>query len=74
MEDGTIEGKIYKLGIADGIGHFAPYYAMGKVIPKEVQDKVAELIEDIKAHKIKVPEFTKQGMSDKEDPQEMLKH
>ena len=73
VHDASIEGKVYKVGMAGGIGHFAPYYKMEKVILKEVQDKVAKLIEDIKAGRIMVPEFIKPGLSDKEDPQKVLK-
>ncbi len=32
-EDGTLKGKVYHTGMAEGIGHFAPYYKMDRVIP-----------------------------------------
>ncbi len=73
VADGTIEGKFYQSGMADGIGTFAPYYKMEKVIPDSVKKKVAQLIEDIKAGRIKVPEYIKANESDKLDPRKVIK-
>ena len=73
MEDGSLKGNVYRMGMADGIGHFAPYYKMDKVIPKSVKDKVEKLKADIKNKKVKIPDYGKPGESDKHDPQKVLK-
>ena len=46
---------------------------MEKVIPDSVKKKVAQLIEDIKAGRIKVPEYIKANESDKLDPRKVIK-
>jgi hypothetical protein len=59
--------------MATGIGTFALYRKMEKVIPKSVLEKVAKSIEDIDSRKIKVPVFTRADASNKEDPEKLIK-
>jgi len=72
-EDGSLEGKVYKMGMAEGIGALAPYHKMDKVIPAAVKAKVDQLVKDIKSGKVKIPEYGKAGESDKYDPRKVLK-
>lgn len=58
---GTFEGKVYRLGLAEGIGRLAPYHATAKAIPDPVKAKIAELTREIAQGKLIVPELTKEG-------------
>ncbi|MFQ5912139.1 MAG: BMP family protein [Nitrospinota bacterium] len=58
---GSFEGKVYKLGMADGIGRLAPYHATAKAIPDKVKARIRELAKEIAKGKLVVPELTKEG-------------
>ncbi|HSM56296.1 MAG TPA: BMP family protein [Candidatus Sulfomarinibacteraceae bacterium] len=45
--DGTLEPRVYRLGIADGIEDLAPYHNFEDRLPQEVKDRVAEIRQQI---------------------------
>lgn len=48
--DGTLEAKVYQLGVAEGVQGIAPF---NKAVPQEVRDKIKQVIDDLVAGKIK---------------------
>lgn len=71
-EDGTVEGKVYSMGMGEGIGYLFPNPTMDTIIPKSVQAKVKKLTDAIKSGKVKIPEYSKPGESDKYDPSKVV--
>lgn len=47
--EGKIEGKVYVLGLVDGVQGLAPYH---EAVPEDVRKAVDQVVEDIKAGKI----------------------
>ncbi|MFW5942716.1 MAG: BMP family protein [Chloroflexota bacterium] len=45
--DGTLEPRVYRLGIADGIEDLAPYHNFEDTLPQETKDRVAEIRQQI---------------------------
>lgn len=72
MDDGSLKGVVYSMGMSEGIGTFARNPKMDKVIPASVRAKVDKLEEAIKSGKLKIPEYGKPGESDKHDPRKVV--
>ncbi|MDD3221096.1 MAG: BMP family ABC transporter substrate-binding protein [Clostridia bacterium] len=53
--NGTFEGTVKELGMAEGVVEIAPYYDMESAIPEEVRTMIAEKIEAIKSGEFVVP-------------------
>jgi basic membrane lipoprotein Med (substrate-binding protein (PBP1-ABC) superfamily) len=65
---GTLEkGKAYAVGMAGGIGELAINPALEGTIPADVKQQVAELTNDIKSGRLKVPALSKSGASESFD-------
>lgn len=58
---GTFQGKVYKLGVADGIGRLAPYHATAKAVPEKVKARIQQIAKEIAEGRLVVPELTKEG-------------
>lgn len=53
--NGEFKGEVKYLGMAEGVVEMAPYYDMESVIPEDVRNEIAELIEQIKSGEFVVP-------------------
>jgi basic membrane protein A len=53
--NGTLEGKLYEMGIKDGVEDLAPYHNFEDKLPQEVKDQIQEIRQDIIDGKITKP-------------------
>lgn len=49
LVDGTVEAKVYQLGVAEGVEGVAPW---NDAVPQEVRDKVDQVLDDLASGKI----------------------
>lgn len=59
VADGTFEGGIYNLGMADGAVSVAPYHNLEAAVPDDVKEKISDKIKAIESGEFEVPCDTK---------------
>ena len=59
VADGTFEGGIYQLGMADGAVSVAPYHNLDSAVPDELKQKISDKIAAIESGEFEVPCDTK---------------
>jgi basic membrane protein A and related proteins len=53
--EGEIRPRNYVFGLDFGVGELAPFYELEDEVPAEAKERVAQLVEDIKAGRVTVP-------------------
>ena len=59
VADGTFEGGIYQLGMADGAVSVAPYHNLDSAVPDELKQKISDKIAAIESGTFEVTCDTK---------------
>jgi basic membrane protein A len=59
VKNGTFEGGIYNLGMADGIVQIAPYHSFDSILDQEIKDAITKRIAEIKDGSFVVPTIEK---------------